>query len=104
VRRASLFVCAFALACGACSYEVDDYHVVVASDDARVDGGGGDTRSPIDAGDAVPTDGGDDGDVMCDPTLFSCAGFCVDLSSDSKNCGTCGHSCPSGQCKKGNCK
>ena len=89
-----------------CSFAVDDYRVA-DSTDARAD-----SSAATDADDATPaTDafvdaplGDADADAVCDPTLFSCGGFCVDLSNDSKNCGMCGHSCPSGQCKKGNCK
>jgi len=34
---------------------------------------------------------------------FNCGGTCVDLNSDSTNCGFCGKYCPSGACQSGAC-
>jgi hypothetical protein len=40
----------------------------------------------------------------CPPTLFDCAGTCVDPSSDPQNCGGCGIACSPGQvCEQGAC-
>jgi hypothetical protein len=48
------------------------------------------------------------GQLVCDPTghcaqscpqgRSACDGFCVDTSSDIRNCGTCGKTCPSQAC------
>jgi len=40
---------------------------------------------------------------VCDPPLVPCSGTCVDLKSDSENCGACGKACPSGACQSGSC-
>jgi hypothetical protein len=42
--------------------------------------------------------------VCLDPKLKNCSGTCTDLTSDSKNCGSCGTICPDGvMCQGGNC-
>jgi hypothetical protein len=40
---------------------------------------------------------------FCDPPLIECAGACVDLQSDSDNCGQCGRACRSAICQGGTC-
>ncbi|HEY5960590.1 MAG TPA: hypothetical protein VIV60_28750 [Polyangiaceae bacterium] len=40
---------------------------------------------------------------FCDAPLVECAGACVDLNSDSDNCGQCGRVCPSAICQGGQC-
>jgi hypothetical protein len=42
--------------------------------------------------------------VVCPPGLTACTGKCHDLTSDSDNCGLCGHSCATNSvCRKGIC-
>lgn len=44
------------------------------------------------------------GSSSCGTGLTSCSGQCVSLSTDAKNCGSCGHACSSGQsCSNGVC-
>jgi hypothetical protein len=38
------------------------------------------------------------------PTLCAASNACVDLTSDGKNCGTCGHDCLGGMCAGGQCQ
>jgi hypothetical protein len=40
---------------------------------------------------------------FCDAPLVECSGACVDLQSDSNNCGSCGVACPSAICQGGVC-
>lgn len=41
----------------------------------------------------------------CDPGQTECSGFCADLTSDSNNCGSCGHACAGAQtCSNGSCR
>lgn len=40
---------------------------------------------------------------FCDAPLIECNGACVDLNSDSDNCGQCGRACPSAICQGGAC-
>ena len=66
----------------------------------------GDSNNPNDAGpDVTTTDTGADapGDSgTCDGSV--CGSACVDLQTDAKNCGTCGHACGTGfQCLAGKC-
>jgi hypothetical protein len=50
------------------------------------------------------TEAGKTSGYKCAPSLTNCFGNCVDLKSDSDNCGTCGMSCPSGfVCDKRRC-
>jgi hypothetical protein len=45
--------------------------------------------------------------ISCDstyPTLCAAVNACVDLMSDGKNCGTCGHHCLGGSCAAGQCQ
>jgi hypothetical protein len=47
---------------------------------------------------AVPDSGG------CLSNLTACSGLCIDLASDAKNCGTCGHACgQNARCSQGQC-
>jgi hypothetical protein len=39
----------------------------------------------------------------CPPNLVKCGKYCVDLNTDSYNCGDCGFVCPSGECNAGSC-
>jgi len=43
------------------------------------------------------------GGPVCSGGTACCSNNCVNLSSDPKNCGQCGKSCPTGQCKNGGC-
>jgi hypothetical protein len=104
VRRAShiavvVAAAAVVMVVVGCSFPVDDYRVVVTGDD-----GGGDAANDVEdakaEGDVVASDGG----VETGCPLAMCFGACVDLDNDSKHCGSCDHSCPSGQCKKGKCR
>ncbi|HLT40728.1 MAG TPA: hypothetical protein VK034_30840 [Enhygromyxa sp.] len=69
------------------------------------DGEPGDGDGEPGDGDGEPGDG--DGEVVCDPPLTACNGACVDLMSDSDNCGECGNACEImgdlGECKYGGC-
>jgi hypothetical protein len=54
--------------------------------------GDGDPGDGDGDGDGDPGDG--DGDPMCEPNETLCEGICVNLSTDSGNCGICGMTCP----------
>lgn len=65
---------------------------VIACGSGDGDGGGGSGAS-----------GGDGGEVGCG-SLTACAGGCVDLQADSRNCGACDIACAAGQaCIDGGC-
>jgi hypothetical protein len=73
---------------------------VIASNDAG--------SSTDDAGtstnDAGIVDSGTSEDAGSGPATVLCGSACSDLSTDSANCGSCGHACPSGQaCTGGVC-
>lgn len=52
---------------------------------------------------AVGSSGGSS-QLACQPGLTSCNGACVDLQSESNNCGSCGNACASGAlCANGAC-
>ena len=57
------------------------------------DAGGGDGTTGVDGG----------GGPTCDAGLATCGSSCVDVTSDPKNCGTCGTSCGAGPCCTGVC-
>jgi hypothetical protein len=60
--------------------------------------------SAFDAGDSDGTAGGDGGaGASCEAGQASCGASCVDVTSDPKNCGTCGTSCGTGLCCSGVC-
>jgi hypothetical protein len=40
----------------------------------------------------------------CYPTYCAASNACVDLTSDGKNCGACGHDCLGGTCSGGQCQ
>lgn len=40
---------------------------------------------------------------LCEAPLVECNATCVDLNSDSDNCGECGRACPSAICQGGQC-
>ncbi len=40
----------------------------------------------------------------CNAGLSSCGGACVDLGTNPKNCGVCGHDCLGGACAAGSCQ
>lgn len=40
----------------------------------------------------------------CQSPMLTCAGACIDPSSDPVNCGACGHSCLGGACASGQCQ
>jgi hypothetical protein len=42
--------------------------------------------------------------IACDESLVQCDSACVDLQSDPKNCGSCGHDCLQGACTAGQCQ
>lgn len=44
------------------------------------------------------------GSCACQGQQMACGMACVDLQSDQKNCGTCGHDCLGGQCMAGKCQ
>ena len=93
-------------------------------------GGTGGSRGGSDAGDAIsdanptdcksvcpgPSSGPATGDGACVsgecriscnatyPVLCAVPGACVDLTSDDKNCGSCGHDCLGGTCAGGQCQ
>jgi hypothetical protein len=49
-----------------------------------------------------PDAGGETGSA-CDAGLTTCGGSCVDLSTDGRNCGACGHDCLGGGCSASAC-
>lgn len=51
---------------------------------------------------AAPTATCDAGTCVCDGQV--CNGTCIDVSSDSENCGRCGHDCCGGACVSGQCQ
>ena len=48
---------------------------------------------PPDAGHDAGTDAGSDAGLRCSSALTACDGTCVNLRTDSANCGLCGHAC-----------
>jgi hypothetical protein len=43
-------------------------------------------------------------ELDCDPGFVQCPGACVDLNTDPRNCGSCGHECLATQiCRNSNC-
>ena len=42
--------------------------------------------------------------IACDTNYTKCGASCVDLQSDPKNCGSCGHDCIGGTCAAGKCQ
>ena len=42
--------------------------------------------------------------ISCNPSYTHCATSCVDLQTDAKNCGSCGHDCLAGTCSAGKCQ
>lgn len=70
------------------------------SDDSEQGGGDGD-EDQMGTGGFVTTSGGTsgDGDVIdpCFGALVYCNSGCVDLTSDDKNCGSCGERCGSNE-------
>ncbi len=95
--------------CGGSATTGSDVDAPAGTDDGDVADGGDDVVTPdtaaeaptddssvgLDTGleaDAVPADDGDIGADACG-TKASCAGVCVDLGVDPKNCGSCGHDC-----------
>ncbi len=86
---------------------------IAAGNDATIDGGGDattdagadatadasdDTGPPDGTADSTPPDAG-----ACPGTQTVCASQCVDTSSDSSNCGSCGTTC-AGTCVLGRCQ
>jgi hypothetical protein len=51
-----------------------------------------------------PGDGGYACQLTCAASYTQCAKDCVDLQSDPKNCGSCGHDCVGGACSAGQCQ
>jgi hypothetical protein len=43
--------------------------------------------------------------VGCAPGMTACGNACINLKTNSSNCGSCGNACPAGQpvCKDGQC-
>jgi hypothetical protein len=71
-------------------------------DAPAVDGGGID--APVDAPGADGGPGADAGPVLCDLGQELCAGVCVDVRTDVRNCGSCGMACGAAQfCELGGC-
>src|SRR5262245_11453638 len=64
--------------------------------------GGGPTTSSgiIDPPDPIPGTGAG----PCAPGQRPCSGGCVDVVSNSENCGECGHSCLGGACELSTCQ
>ncbi len=54
-------------------------------------------------GQALPCDG-NACNYTCDAGFTDCTGSCLDLTSDSHNCGRCGHDCLGGTCDTGTCQ
>lgn len=44
------------------------------------------------------------GSCQCESPKAVCNQACIDVSSDPKNCGTCGHDCLGGSCTEGKCQ
>ena len=93
----------------ACSYPVGDYVVNRAQDGSidsinLQDSGGGDDTNVFETDDTATTDV-IPSDGNCTGTLTFCSGKCVDLGSDSNNCGACDRTCDAGlHCRGGICK
>jgi hypothetical protein len=69
------------------------------------DPGDGDGDTGDGDGDGDPGDGDGDGDPVCESNEELCNGNCVDLSTDSGNCGICGMTCPAFTlCGESTCK
>jgi hypothetical protein len=69
-----------------------------ASSSGAGGGTGGGGASSSGAGGGTGGEGGD-----CQPPLVLCPDGCVDLLTDPKNCGSCGHLCPTEICLGGKC-
>ena len=42
--------------------------------------------------------------IQCGSVLQPCRGACIDVRSDRRNCGACGHDCQGGLCSDGSCQ
>jgi hypothetical protein len=95
-RAPSLLVgtTAIYLALASCNAVIGNEDRVLRADDAGVGGGKDDGReTPDDGGPAGTNDGG-----------ATTCGADIDLQSDRKNCGLCGHDCLGGACAGGKCQ
>lgn len=101
-RRALAAVLALAAGAGGCRLVlgIEDKELV-ASEDAAVVVPGSDAGAEA----AATEDAGDDataGDGGCPSGRTRCAAGCVDLATDTTNCGYCGHACK-GSCNTSRC-
>jgi hypothetical protein len=68
-------------------------------------GGGGQNPRSGDGGEDAHADAAEDASIdgqACSETV--CGDSCVDVSSDPRNCGRCGHDCLGGACVSGRCQ
>lgn len=75
-----------------------------AADVGAGEGASGGDAAPADAPDAVTGDTATAADAPPEGPAPPSDGSCADASSDSKNCGTCGHSCLGAPCVGGVCQ
>jgi Stigma-specific protein, Stig1 len=66
--------------------------------------GAGSTGGASSSSSVSTASAGGTGGAPCDGPEVSCAGACVDTSSDPANCGSCGHGCLGGECAAGACQ
>lgn len=102
-RTAAVIVAAAAI--GGCAYPRFEFGPSLDAD--TLDAEGDSSSAPDTAiSDAVPMDDGTAADAMtaCEAGLSSCAGRCVDVSTDFENCSACNARCANGQkCASSRC-
>lgn len=120
VQRSPHFTAAFALgacfALFACSSETDDCETTRSCVPEAVGGEATDHEAAHEAGaggrSSGPTSGADAGEAgaapdasgNCEGGLTACAARCVDTTSNSNHCGSCGNACAGGSvCIEGDC-
>ncbi len=76
-----------------------------SGDGSSNDGSSGDGSSNDgSSNDGASSDGAANDGSTCVPPLMQCGAFCIDVSSDPDNCGSCGHVCASNICVAGKCQ
>lgn len=103
-RRAHVHACLIAclLATSACTQALLGDEEYVHGDDVSPSGAGPSSGGSISTSGAGGGGGGG-GSTACAGGLTACDDACVELDSDSNNCGSCGHECAGSTCEAGLC-